>query len=179
MSEDILYHIMTRLQCQSAASNHLNILKASDFWNIILRATGNGSISKLNSHPYIKHIKASIKELGVLFTEKVIDLQSLKQILEYSDETLLRHFDAAAEKNFFISDIIVYRGEIVQIRKYYDDFQLRLDILFKFYTEFCSVTQATDVNNYIQDVKERMQNLDKVKLKQVITSDYWKFHGKF
>ncbi|PKY37147.1 hypothetical protein RhiirB3_461592, partial [Rhizophagus irregularis] len=46
LSEEILYHIITRLQNQSSVSDpsehhHLNILRASQFWSIILRATGN------------------------------------------------------------------------------------------------------------------------------------------
>ncbi|UZO11890.1 uncharacterized protein OCT59_003443 [Rhizophagus irregularis] len=53
MSEDILYHIITILQDQSSAftpsQHHLNILKVSEFWNVVLCA--GGSVAKLNSHP--------------------------------------------------------------------------------------------------------------------------------
>ena len=115
---------MTRLQSQSSASSssrrHLNILKASRFWNIILCAIGN--VAKLNSHPFIKDVKASINELGILFVEKVIDMQLLQQILEYDDEKLFRCFDVAVKKNIFSSGVIVYREEIVKVRKIYDEF---------------------------------------------------------
>ena len=68
-----------------------------------------------------------------------------------------------AKKNFFRSDGIVYRSEIAEVRRHYDDFHHRLNVLFRFYTGFCSIAQVTDVNDYIQDIKQRMQNLDKVK----------------
>src|SRR4051812_15296920 len=109
MSEDILYHIMTRLQSQSTASSdsehYLNILKASNFWNIILRATGN--VAKLNSNPFVKNTKTSINELAGLLLEKTIDIQLLQEILEYDDGYLFRHFDAAVAKKKALGDVIV------------------------------------------------------------------------
>ncbi|RIA88904.1 hypothetical protein C1645_877072, partial [Glomus cerebriforme] len=168
MSEDILCHIITRLQSQSAASNasedHLNILRASKFWTIILRATGH--VTKLNSNSFINHVKTSINELARLLLEKSIDIQLLQHILEYSDEKLFQHFNAAVSKD-----------EIVKLRKLCENYQIQLDVLFKFYTIFCSAFQVTDVNDYIQDVN-KMQNSSKVKLKQVLLLDYWAFHEK-
>src|SRR5438045_6647893 len=100
MSEDILCHIMSRLQSKSAAptpsEHHLKILKSSSFWNIILRATG--SVANLNSNPFVKRVRASINELAGLLLEKSIDIQLLQQLLKYSDEELFQHFDAAVPK---------------------------------------------------------------------------------
>src|SRR5581483_2109997 len=180
MSEEIICHIMTRLQSHSTASSpsdhHLNILKASHFWGIILRATG--SVDKLNSNSFVKHVKTSINELAGLFMEKTIDIQLLQQILEFSDEKLFQHFDAAVSKKKSLGDVIVSRDEIAKLRNICHNYQVQLDVLFKFYNGFCSATQVTDVNDYIQDVKQHMQSLDKVKVKQVLMSDHWAFHEK-
>ena len=37
-------------------------LKASEFWNVILLATG--SVRKLNAHPFVKRTETSINERG-------------------------------------------------------------------------------------------------------------------
>src|SRR6266542_1325078 len=179
MSEDILYHIMTRLQGQltalSLSEYHLNILKATRFWNVVLCATG--SVLKLHSNPFFKRIKASVNELGGLLLEKTIDIKLLQQLLEYSDEKLFQHFDSAVAKEKNLGDVIVSREEIAKLRRLCENYQLKLDILFKFYCGFCSAAQVTDVNDYIQDV-QHMRNLDKIKLKQVLETDYWTFHEK-
>jgi hypothetical protein len=180
MSEDILCHIITRLQSQSAASNpsenHLNILGASKFWNIILRATGN--VEKLHSNSFVQRVKMSINELGGLLREKTIDIQLLQQLLKYPDDQLFKHFDAAVAKRKALGDVIVSRDEIAKLRELCNNYQLQLNMLFKFYTGFCSDAQVTDVNDYIQDIKQHMQTSNKVKLKQVLSSDYWAFHEK-
>ncbi|CAB4494063.1 unnamed protein product [Rhizophagus irregularis] len=180
ISEDILYHIMTILQSQStvssASEHHLNILKASKFWNIILRATG--SVAKLNSNPFVENIKTSINELAGFLLEKTIDIQLLQQILEYDDEYLFRHFDAAVVEKKALGDVIVSRDEIAKLRKIYNNYQTQLDVLTKFYNGFCPIEKVTDVADYIRDVKQHLQTLDKIKVKQVFLSDHWVFHEK-
>ncbi|PKK71632.1 hypothetical protein RhiirC2_849031 [Rhizophagus irregularis] len=180
ISEDILYHIMTILQSQStvssASEHHLNILKASKFWNIILRATG--SVAKLNSNPFVKNIKTSINELAGFLLEKTIDVQLLRQILKYDDEYLFRHFDAAVDKKKALGDVIISRDEIAKLRKIYNNYQTQLDVLTKFYNGFCPIEKVTDVADYIRDVKQHLQTLDKIKVKQVFLSDHWVFHEK-
>ncbi|RIA88908.1 hypothetical protein C1645_221634 [Glomus cerebriforme] len=177
LSEDILCHIITRLQSQSTASNpsefYLNILEAGKFWDIIFRATGE--VKKLHSNSFVQRIKMSVNELSGLLREKSIDIQLLRQLLKYSDEQLFKHFDAA---NAALNDVIVSRDEIAKLRRLCDDYQLKLDMLFKFYTGFCPVSKITDVNDYIQDVKQHMQNSNKVKLREVLLSEYWTFHEK-
>ncbi|UZO24837.1 uncharacterized protein OCT59_017131 [Rhizophagus irregularis] len=181
MSEDILYYIMNRLQNQSTVSSakehYLNILKASKFWNIILRATG--SVAKLNSNPFVKNIKTSINELAGFLHEKTIDIQLLQQILEYDDEYLFRHFDAAVAKKKALGDhVFISRDEIAKFRKICNNYQIQLDILSKFYNGFCPNDKVTDVADYIRDVKQHLQNLDKTKVKQVLLSDHLAIHEK-
>src|ERR1044072_47271 len=130
---------MTILQSQStkssASEHYLNILKASKFWNIILRATG--SVAKLNSNPFVKNIKTSINELAGFLLEKTIDVQLLRQILKYDDEYLFRHFDAAVAKKKALGDVIVSRDEISKLREICNNYQNQLDVLSKFYNGFC------------------------------------------
>ncbi|GBC06549.1 hypothetical protein RclHR1_06900002 [Rhizophagus clarus] len=181
MSEAVLCHIITILQNQLSVANnpsehHLNILRASEFWRIIFRATGE--VAKLHSNPFVKHVKESINELGGLLCEKTVNMQLLQQLLECTDERLFQHFDAAISKENSIEDVIVSRYEIVELRKLYNNFKTKLDVLFKFYTDFCLVNQVTDVDDYIKDIKNHKQNLNKVMLKEVLSSDYLAFHGK-
>ncbi|PKY26550.1 hypothetical protein RhiirB3_513718 [Rhizophagus irregularis] len=177
ISEDILYYIMTYLQKASKTSGHHNtILKYSNFWNIILRATG--SVTKLNSNPFMKNIKTSINELAGLLIERTIDLKLLQQILKYDDEYLFRHFDSAVPKKKALGDVVVSRDEIETLRKVYDYYQIKLDMLSKFYSRFCPSEKVKDVTNYIRDVKQNLQSLDKIKAKQVFLSDHWAFHEK-
>ncbi|PKY29116.1 hypothetical protein RhiirB3_445618 [Rhizophagus irregularis] len=180
MCEDILYHIMNRLESQSTVSSssdhYLNIVKISKFWNIILRATG--SVAKLNSNPFVKNIKTSINELAGFLLEKTIDVQLLRQILKYDDEYLFRHFDAAVAKKKALGDVIISRDEIAKLRKICNNYQIQLDVLSKFYNGFCPNDKVTDVADYIRDLKQHLQNSDKTKVKQVLLSDHWAFHLK-
>jgi hypothetical protein len=188
MSEDILCHIITILQNQLSAftssRHHLNILKANKFWSVILCA--DGYVEKLNSHPFIKRVRESISELGLLFVEKRINIQLLQQLFEYfdySDKKIFRHFCVAGNKSFLgdiivFRDVIVTRDEIAKIRKLYGEYRLRLVTLLSFYTGFCPVAQVTGVNDYIQDIKQRTVNLDNVEVKQALAPDYLALHEK-
>ncbi|GES73776.1 hypothetical protein GLOIN_2v432849 [Rhizophagus clarus] len=180
MSEEILCHIMNRLQIQFPASSpseqHLNILKANKFWKVILCATGE--VSRLYSNPFVTRVRASINELGELLHEKMVDMQLLQALMVYNNETLFQHFNATILKEKGIGYEIVSRYEIVELRKLYNNFKTKLDVLFKFYTDFCLVNQVTDVDDYIKDIKNHEQNLNNVVLKEVLSSDYLAFHGK-
>ncbi|CAI2166607.1 8415_t:CDS:2 [Funneliformis geosporum] len=167
MCEEILCHVMIKLQNKSIASSrsehHLNTLNDRKFWNVILCATG--SVENLNLNSYVKHIKASIYELGKLLIERTIDIKSLQQILKYSDEELFKHLNAT-------SGVVISLDEIVRVRELCHNFQLQSDILFKFYERFCSTAQ--DVNVYLQQI----QSSDRANLRQGLTADYWLFHEK-
>ncbi|GBC04613.1 hypothetical protein RclHR1_05780004 [Rhizophagus clarus] len=136
MSEEILCHIMTILQNKLSATNpskhHLNILGTSNLWNIILRATGE--VMKLHSNPFVKRVRESINELCRLFREKMFDMQLLQQLLEYSDEKLLQHFDKVVSKKKNIDDVLLQRFDIVVSKK------KNIDDVF-FYTDFCPASQ--------------------------------------
>jgi hypothetical protein len=181
MCENILCYIMFILQNLSIVPNnpteeYLSILKSSKFWNIILKAIGN--VEKLNQNSYIQHIRTSIYELNKLLLEKMINLGLLKQILEYSDEYLSNHF-ANLKMTKGLNHNIISQDEIVAIRILYDDHSNRFNQLDKFYQEFCTSPKVIDVDYYIKDLRLRKQNLDKVKLYQLlVTNNYWKSHDK-
>ncbi|CAB5396387.1 unnamed protein product, partial [Rhizophagus irregularis] len=97
---------------------------------------------------------------------------------KYDDEYLFRHFDAAVDKKKALGDVIISRDEIAKLRKIYNNYQTQLDVLTKFYNGFCPIEKVTDVADYIRDVKQHLQTLDKIKVKQVFLSDHWVFHEK-
>ncbi|PKY15764.1 hypothetical protein RhiirB3_428014 [Rhizophagus irregularis] len=179
MIEDILCYILDELQRKSnvsdASEQYINIIKSSKFLILILNSTG--SVERLNANSYLQHIQMSIVELNSLLIEETINLQLLQQLLKYSDEQLFQYFDEIIGKKS-LGHLIISRDEIAKLRKLYHDYELKLDQLLKFYNNHCSESKVMGVNNFIQDIKKRMQNLDKVILNKSILSDYWKLHEK-
>ncbi|PKB92200.1 hypothetical protein RhiirA5_445631, partial [Rhizophagus irregularis] len=47
-----------------------------------------------------------------------------------------------------------------------------------FYNGFCPIEKVTDVADYIRDVKQHLQNSNKIKVKQVLLPYHWAFHKK-
>ncbi|CAB4390800.1 unnamed protein product [Rhizophagus irregularis] len=179
MIEDILCYILDELQRKSnvsdASEQYINIIKSSKFLILILNSTG--SVERLNANSYLQHIQMSIVELNSLLIEETINLQLLQQLLKYSDEQLFQYFDEIIGKKS-LGHLIISRDEIAKLRKLYHDYELKLDQLLKFYNNHCSESKVMGVNNFIQDIKKRMQNLDKVILNKSILSDHWKLHEK-
>jgi hypothetical protein len=180
MIEDILCYILDELQRRSnvsddASEQYINIIKSSKFLILILNSTG--SVERINANSYLQHIQMSIVELNRLLLEKTVNLQLLQQLLEYSDEQLFKYFVEISGKKS-LSHLIISRDEIAKLRKLYHDYRLRLDQLLKFYNNNCLAPKVTDVNDFIQDIKKRMQNLNKIILNKSILSDHWKLHEK-
>ncbi|RGB41967.1 hypothetical protein C1646_810360 [Rhizophagus diaphanus] len=180
MCEDIVNYIITRLQDQSLllesgdSEQYLNIIQSighSKFWFLILNATG--SVEKLFANSYVQglHIP-NLKFNGLLLT-KTINMRLLQQLLKYSDDKIFQFFYNTIDRE---STLVVSREIIVEIRKLYDDHNNKLDILLRFYNEFGSTHKVSDVNNYIHDIQQRKENLDEVKLNQVLLPNYWAYH---
>ncbi|RGB41976.1 hypothetical protein C1646_791690 [Rhizophagus diaphanus] len=179
MIEDILCYILDELQrntnVSGASEQYMSIIKSSKFLILILNSTG--SVERLNANSYLQHIQMSIIELNRLLIEKTINLQLLQQLLKYSDEQLFQYFDEIIGKKS-LGHLTISQDEIAKLRKLYHDYELKLDQLLKFYNNHCSASKVTGVNNFIQDIKNRMQNLHKVILNKSILSDHWKLHEK-
>ncbi|UZO21060.1 uncharacterized protein OCT59_013464 [Rhizophagus irregularis] len=180
MIEDTLCYILDGLQRKSNLSDtseqYLDIIKFGKFWILILNATG--SVEKLNENSYFKHIQMSTVKINRLLIEKSINIQLLQQLLKYSDEQLFRYLDETIGKKKSLGEVIVTQGEITNLRKLCHNYELKLNQLLKFYNELCSASKITDVNDFTQDLKKRMHNLDNVILNQTMLSDHWLFHEK-
>ncbi|GBB98972.1 hypothetical protein RclHR1_03380014 [Rhizophagus clarus] len=184
MCEEILCYIMFTIQNQMFLSDtleeYLSIIKSSRFWIIMLNATGN--VENLKENPYYRRIKMATIELNRLLLEKTINMRLLQQILDFSDEQLFRYFhDTIGEdnkENNFFDDVIISKDEILILRELYNDYEIQLNQLLDFYNGFCSDSKVIDVNNYIRDIRQRMEHSDNVILRQVMTQDYWSFHEK-
>ncbi|RIA86038.1 hypothetical protein C1645_741135 [Glomus cerebriforme] len=180
MCEDILCYIMFTLQNQmfmsSTSEEYLSIIESSKFWIIILNATGY--VENLRANSYFRRIQISTAELNKLLFEKTINMKLLRQILDFSDEQLFRYFYEAIGENNFFGDVIISQDKIATIRQLYNDYELQLNQLFEFYSRFCSDPKVTDINHYLHDIRQRMEHSDKVRLKQVLTTDYWSLHEK-
>jgi hypothetical protein len=181
MCEDILCYIITRLQDQSLLpqsggdpEQYLNVMQSmryNKFWFLILNATG--SVEKLFANSYVQCLHISILKFNGLLLKKTINMRLLQQLLEYSDEKIFYYFYNIIDEE---TTLVVSQDKIVEIRKLYDDFNYKLGILLEFYNGFGSTSKVTDVNNYIRDVQQRMENLHKVNLDQILLPDYWAYH---
>ncbi|GES94832.1 hypothetical protein GLOIN_2v1878676 [Rhizophagus clarus] len=100
-------------------------------------------------------------------------MKLLQQLLKYSDEEIFQYFHIIIDKK---STSVISQDKIVEIRKIYDDYSHKLDILLKFYCRVCSNSKVTDVENYFHDIQQRMKSLDKINLKQVSLPYYWTIH---
>ncbi|PKY15767.1 hypothetical protein RhiirB3_477838 [Rhizophagus irregularis] len=120
----------------------------------------------------------STVKINRLLIEKSINIQLLQQLLKYSDEQLFRYLDETIGKKKSLGEVIVTQGEITNLRKLCHNYELKLNQLLKFYNELCSASKITDVNDFTQDLKKRMHNLDNVILNQTMLSDHWLFHEK-
>ncbi|GES94812.1 hypothetical protein GLOIN_2v1481157 [Rhizophagus clarus] len=180
ISEDVLCYILDELQNRSnlsdASEQYLNIIKSMKFWILILNATG--SVERLNKNSFFKHIQMSTIKLNRLLLEKSINVQLLQQLLKYSDEQLFQYLDEVIGRKKSLDEVVVSQDEIEKLRKLCHDYELKLNQLLKFYNELCSTSKITDVDDFIQDLKKRMQNLDKVILNQTMLTGHWTFHEK-
>jgi hypothetical protein len=176
MCEDIVCYVITRLQDQSLlpqsddSEQYLNVIQSmrySKFWFLILNATG--SVEKLSANSYVQGLYTSILKFSGLLLNKTINMKLLQQLLEYSDEEIFQYFYNTIDK---APTLVVSQDKIVEARKFYDDFNSKLDILLRFYSEFCSDSKVTDVDNCVRDVQQRMEN----ELNLVLLPDYWTLH---
>ncbi|CAB4443923.1 unnamed protein product [Rhizophagus irregularis] len=178
--EDIICYIITRLQGQLLPESvdsepYLNVIQSiryNEFWFLILNATG--SVEKLSANSCIQSLQMSITKLNGSLLEKMVNMQLLQRLLENNtDERLFQYFNNTIGRN---STLVVSQDKIAEIRKLYLDHKNQLGQLLKFYSEFCSASHVTDVNNYIHDIQQRMENFDKINLNQVLLPDYWTLH---
>ncbi|PKY49860.1 hypothetical protein RhiirA4_405889, partial [Rhizophagus irregularis] len=178
MCEDIVCYIITRLQDpllpeSGDSEQYLNVIQSvghSKFWFLILYATG--SVEKLLANSYVQGLLISNLKFNGLLLTRTINMQLLQELLKYSDEKIFQYFYNIIDKE---STSVVFQDIIIEIRKLYNDHNNKLDILLRFYNEFGSTPRITDVNNYIHDIQQRMENLE-VKLNQVLLPNYWAYH---
>ncbi|GES72902.1 hypothetical protein GLOIN_2v432849 [Rhizophagus clarus] len=169
ISEDILSYIMTKLQKKSEILGHYDILKDDKFWNIILHATG--SVKKLNSNPFIKHAKTSIEKLGGLFLEKTVDLYSLQQTLEYSDEKLFQQLSMMIYGDNHLR-ILDFKNNLISINQNFENLQNYSEL---YYNDFIKITISTYMN-YKSINKEQLDFVLKHLIGDKITNNPFVLH---
>ncbi|PKY60135.1 hypothetical protein RhiirA4_517409, partial [Rhizophagus irregularis] len=175
LCEEILNHIMTRLKDNSSRIDfeefstqlHLSLFESANFWTIILRATGN--VENFHSHPHVQEAKTAIIKLATMINDGSIDIRLL-QDLNVRNDNFLHYYLNSAES----SNEIIVEEKLAEVRKQCRDYEQRLSKLNEFYLAFCQET--SDVDNYIDELKERSNNLDKIQLEEALSSDHWGFH---
>ncbi|GBC05045.1 hypothetical protein RclHR1_00600008 [Rhizophagus clarus] len=175
LCEEILSHIMTCLKNNSSHIDfeefstrlHLSLFDSADFWTVILRATGN--VEDFHSHPHIKAAKIAMIKLATMINDGFIDLHLLQNLIVRDDNFLHYYLNSAKSDNEIIT-----RKKLAEVRKKCHDYEQKLNMLNDFYKTFCQ--KANDVENYLDELKERSNNLDKISLKETLSSDHWGFH---
>ncbi|CAG8457357.1 17413_t:CDS:10 [Racocetra persica] len=144
-------------------STTLTLLRSSQFWNFILRATGK--VSDLNAHPYIRQIKAIISGFIKIIKKDAITIRSLQQLLKYEDETLIRFFNSNNIK----------QGDINKLRIQCGNYEEKLAQLHYFYTQFCPVEKIKGVDVFLKDMEQRSK-CDTLTLQETLADNHWEYH---
>ncbi|GES78826.1 hypothetical protein GLOIN_2v1764819 [Rhizophagus clarus] len=175
LCEEILIHIMTYLNDNSSNIDfeefstrlHLSLFESANFWNVILRTTGN--VENFHSHPRVKEAKTAIIKLVGMINDSSIDLHLLQDLIVRDDNFLHYYLNSAKSDNEIIT-----KEKLAEVRKHCRDYEQRLNKLNGFYLVFCQ--KANDVENYLDELKERSSSLDKISLEETLSSDHWGFH---
>ncbi|CAG8490949.1 4682_t:CDS:10 [Ambispora gerdemannii] len=179
LSDEILLYIMNRLQKQISDSSsagkivsdnfHAALLESSDFWVVILQATG--TVKRLNSNMLIQKVKVTIVQLAETIKESTIKITLLRNVLKHSNQKLVRYFGAV--KNYKAK---ITENELQAVREEYIGFEDRFRHLNDFYTRFCSDSKLIDAEEYSKDIDNRIQSFEDITLSDLSSSDYWEIH---
>ncbi|CAG8591269.1 3532_t:CDS:2, partial [Scutellospora calospora] len=178
LCEDIVCHIMTRLH-ENLPRTEINIndasflkalLASSKFWIFILSAVG--STERLHKqHVYVKTVFQAIINLVFNLRNMSIEIGMLKEILNYDDDQLLTFFAIVRNDNVLsMIDITVLQLLRENYKAYFD----KLKNLEIFYNQFC--THTVDVQDYINDIKSKLNMQEKVILQDAFDEAFWTFH---
>ncbi|CAG8500146.1 9201_t:CDS:10 [Diversispora eburnea] len=178
LCENILCHIMTCTQKsfhdEFSSDFHRSLLEKAKFWIVLLRL--KGSVKKFQVHPHITEIREAIFDLAEKIVEKNIDIHLLQTLLRYDDNFLFDYFDSAVFVND-LSSIVITKYDLKKVRKEFQNYEETLDIFYSFYVKFCSIPKVTDVNEYIDDIRQRHDRKSQIKLKDVLSADNWLKHS--
>jgi hypothetical protein len=149
---------------------HLFLFKSANFWTVILRATGN--VENFHSHPHVQEAKNAIIKLATMINDGSIDIRLLQNLIEKNDDFLHYYLNSAKSSNQIIT-----KKKLDEVRKKCRDYEQRLNKLNEFYLVFCQ--KANDVENYLDELKERSNNLDKISIEETLSLDRWGPHKEF
>jgi hypothetical protein len=175
LCEEILNHIMTRLKDNTSHIDfeefstrlHLSLFESANFWTVILRTTGN--VENFHSHPHVQEAKNAIIKLATMINDGSIDIRLLQDLIEKNDDILYYYLNSAEPGNEIIT-----KNTLTEVRKQCRDYEQRLNKLNTFYSVFCQ--KANDIENYLDELKERSNNLDRTSLEEISSSDHWGLH---
>ncbi|CAG8458228.1 27153_t:CDS:2 [Dentiscutata erythropus] len=177
--EEIICYTMERLQKNypisqdNIASTVIRLLRSAKFWTLLLHATGH--VERLNEHQYVIQAKEIIFKFSEIIKTESISIWSLQELLQYNDETLYQFFDSAKRDS---NSIILSKEGIRKLRKQCESYELILDQLRIFYTQFCPLGKVKDVQQYLDDMNSRTKQLRNITLKESQELNHWEYHEK-
>ncbi|CAG8448567.1 1498_t:CDS:10 [Acaulospora colombiana] len=107
-----------------------------------------------------------------------ITVQCLQEILKYDNEKLIRFFDSAVVRTDNPRPVLFGDDDINKLRKQCSDHEQKLDQFRIFFSQFCPHAKVKDVQDYLDNLDQRIKELKKVKLKETQGVDYWHFYRK-
>ncbi|CAB4391094.1 unnamed protein product [Rhizophagus irregularis] len=178
LSENIVYHVMTYLEGKDKIIKNntnlsaviLKLLENYRFWSLIFNATG--LVDNLYSHPYVKQVQGLIFKFDAVILREDITIRSLQEILEYDTKILHPFLNFSAKKEKISEDLIK------NLRKNYHGYILKIEQLRSFYDNFCPIEKVKDVQNFLNDINNRNNNLGNLTLKETLADNHWNFHKK-
>ncbi|PKC52500.1 hypothetical protein RhiirA1_481352, partial [Rhizophagus irregularis] len=148
----------------------LKLLENYRFWSLIFNATG--LVDNLYSHPYVKQVQGLIFKFDAVILREDITIRSLQEILEYDTKILHPFLNFSAKKEKISEDLIK------NLRKNYHGYILKIEQLRSFYDNFCPIEKVKDVQNFLNDINNRNNNLGNLTLKETLADNHWNFHKK-
>lgn len=158
-----------------SSSFHRSLLESAKFWIVLLRATG--SVDKLHNHPHVNEKRNAISDLAEKVIEKNIDIGLLQTLLKSEDDFLFDYFDSAILKKD-LSSVVVTKEDLRKVRKEFQDYEQTLDTFHSYYVNFCSISNVTDIPEFIEDIRQRHDRKNQIKLKDVLPVENWAKHSR-
>ncbi|CAG8626843.1 3107_t:CDS:2, partial [Paraglomus occultum] len=182
--EDILFHILTKLQESASYQEtdeisdkfHQSLLDSRKFWVSVLTATGCVNRIK-QQHLYCERVRRAIEDLANKLECQRVTISMLERLLQYSDQDLSEYFGVLDHFDDGKQSFSIKSSTIQEFREVFSGFQETLNQLSTFYEKFCQRdARVTNAEDYLNDIAKRRDSLDKIRYKDILLKEYWEIH---
>ncbi|CAG8547768.1 12126_t:CDS:10 [Acaulospora morrowiae] len=179
LCENVLCHILDKIRdkaivskIHNASNDHLQLLhfKSSKLWIFLLNATGE--VNELFNHPHVESVRSKISQLVRAIEDQSIMIKMLNPLLEFPNDILTSYFNAGigTKEKKITNEMLDSLRE--QLREHLNT----VENLFSFYNRWCN--KAEDTQAYLDDLTEKVNNMNNIPFLEMINPDYWSIHNE-